>query len=211
MQPPTLHINLIDRLTRPARNVVSAAMSSLGGHSRKAESSPRPSEGWGADRRQRDRRNQERRRDEATLLDAHGSMRAGNPNRCLRVLVEWQSSRGDTAEDFAWVCSRIASWDDARLCSHLTQERVSRLLALKRYDETLELMIRKLTAEPQFRPKTSRETLGVAQLATKSGHTRLARALLSDFAARFKGDARIPAAYALKQRLSAPSVQEKSA
>ena len=73
------------------------------------------------------------------------------------------------------------------------------------------LVIRKMTADPQFRPKTSAETLAVAQLAAKSGHARLARALLADFAARFKGDARIPAAYALKQRLSAAREQEKSA
>jgi hypothetical protein len=195
MQPPSsAQPTFIDRLIRRKRALSDA---------------PSPAAG---ERRQQQRRKDERRRDESILQDAQASLRCGNPNRSLRVLVEWLSERGDQAEDYAWLCSRIASWDDARQINHLTQERVARLLTLKRTDEVLELMVQRLTTDKTFRPKTSADTLKVAQLAARSGHARIAQALLSDFAARFKGDPRIPAAYALKQQLSAPAQhKEKSA
>ena len=196
MQPPSsAQQKLIDRLFfRPARNKddVDAVV--------------------GGERRLRERRKDERRRDEAVLLDAQGSLRCGNPNRSLRVLVEWLESRADAAEDYVWLCSRIAGWGDPRLMNHLIQERIARLLVLKRHDEVLELMVQRLSVDRTLRPKTSAETLTVAQLAARSGHGRVAQALLSDFAARFKGDPRIPVAYALKQQIGAPAhVKEKTA
>jgi hypothetical protein len=195
MQPPSsAQPTFIDRLIRRKRDMTGAKSLAAG------------------ERRQHERRKEERRRDETILHDAQASLRCGNPNRSLRVLVEWLNERGDQAEDYAWLCSRIVSWDDARLINHLTQERIARLLALKRADQVLELMVQRLTTDKTFRPKTSIDTLKVAQLAAQSGHARVAQALLSDFAARFKGDPRIPVAYALKQHLSAPAQhKEKSA
>ena len=196
MQPTSAHPTLIARLTRPFKK-------RLGADAVPATLPGPPGRTGQNDRRRNDRRKDERRRDESVLIDAHGSLRCGNPNRSLRVLVEWLASRGDTAEDYAWLCSRIASWGDARYINHLAQVRISSLLALKRNEEVLELMVQRLTADRTFRPKTSADTLKVAQLAAQSGHSRVSKALLSDFAARFKGDPRIPVAYALKQQLGA--------
>lgn len=207
MQPPSsAQPTFIARLIRPARD----ALSSLSRAKPELPAGKAPV--TGGERRQHERRKDERRRDEAILRDAQASLRCGNPNRSLRVMAEWLHERGDLAEDYAWLCSRIASWDDARLINQLAQERVARLLTLKRADEALELMVQRLSTDRAFRPKTSADTLKIAQLAAQSRHARIALALLSDFAARFKGDPRIPVAYALKQHLSAPAPQkEKSA
>ena len=212
MQPPSVQSKLIDRLIRPARAAMFSALSPF----RKRDDLDARSRLQGRsgqdERRQRDRRKDERRRDEAIVLDAHSSLRCGNPDRSLRVLAEWLQSRGDEAEDYAWLCSRIANWGDPRYICRLTQEWVARLLTLQRTDEVLDVMLQRLTADRTFRPKTSAETLKVAQLAAQSGHARVSLALLSDFAARFKGDPRIPVAYALKLHLSSPaSAKVKSA
>jgi hypothetical protein len=217
MQPPSVQSKLIDRLIRPARAAMFSALSPFRKRDdldAKSGSSPDRRQGRSGqeERRQRDRRKDERRRDEAIVLDAHSSLRCGNPDRSLRVLAEWLEFRGDEAEDYTWLCSRIANWGDPRYICRLTQERVARLLTLKRTDEVLDVMLQRLTADRTFRPKTSAETLKVAQLAAQSGHARVSLALLSDFAARFKGDPRIPVAYALKLHLSSPaSAKAKSA
>jgi hypothetical protein len=142
--------------------------------------------------------------DEAMLLDAHGSMRAGNPDRSWRVITQWLNSRGDEAQDYAWVAARIANWDDAGCVSRLYQERVARLLMLKRTDEVLDVAVRRLASDAHFRPKSAADTLKLAQLAAQGGRLpRLSEVLLEDFAARFKGDPRVAVAEALKRHLIA--------
>jgi hypothetical protein len=142
--------------------------------------------------------------DEAMLLDAHGSMRAGNPGRSWRVLNEWLNSRGDEADDYAWIASKIGAWGDPVYVDRLFQERISRLLTLKRTDEALDVTVRRLSADPRFRPKSSADTLKLAQLAAQGGRLpRLSRLLLSNFASRFKGDPRVTVAEALMRHLNA--------
>jgi hypothetical protein len=56
--------------------------------------------------------------------------------------------------------------------------------------------------DPAFRPKSAADTLSIAQLAARGGgNPRLAKVLLSDFAARFAGDPRVAVAAALAQHL----------
>jgi hypothetical protein len=161
-------------------------------------------ETWASPERSADLKDKEQRREhEAVLLDAYGAMRANNHIRSWQLMADWLKSRGDQPEDYAWLCERTASWDDPRYIKRLTEERVARLLSLKRTGEALDVVSRRLGVDPGFRPKTAADTLTVAQLAARGGGMpRVARTLLSDFAARFEGDPRVAVAAALAQHLS---------
>jgi hypothetical protein len=138
----------------------------------------------------------------AVLLDAHGSMRCGNPSRSWRVLSEWLRSRGDQPEDYAWLFARILNWENGWVISRLTEARVARLLALRRSTEVLDVVAQRLSVDPHFRPCSAADTLNLAQIAARGGAPRISRALLSDFGARFAGDPRVSVSEALKRRLT---------
>jgi hypothetical protein len=139
----------------------------------------------------------------AIILDAHRSLRAHNPLRSWRLLANWIKSRGKRPEDYAWLTSRIADWNDARIAIRLTQERVARLLALERGGEALKVAADRMALDSRFRPRSAADTLVLAQLAARHSAMRpLAAILLSDFALRFKGDLRTALAEKLRQRLS---------
>jgi hypothetical protein len=152
----------------------------------------------------------DRRETEAIVADAHGSLRAHNPLRSWRLLSEWLKSRGDRPEDYAWLTTRIADWNDGRFPTRLTQARVSRLLALERGAEALQITAERMAMDSRFRPRSAADTLILAQLAARNGTLRsIATVLLSDFAVRFKEDPRALLADKLRQRLS-PSKAEAS-
>lgn len=159
---------------------------------------------WASPERTADLKAKEQRREhESMVLEAYGSMRANNHIRSWQLMADWLKSRGDQPEDYAWLCERTASWDDPRYITRLTEERVTRLLALKRTGEALDVVSLRLSADPGFRPKSAADTLTVAQLAARGGGVpRVARTLLCDFAARFEGDPRVAVASALAQHLS---------
>ena len=138
----------------------------------------------------------------AVLWDAHCSMRCGNPARSWRVLSEWLRSRGDQPEDYSWLSSRMQNWEDRRVISQLTEARVGRLLALRRNVEVLDVVRERLSVDPHFRPRSSADTLSLAQIAARGGAQRISRTLLSDFSARFPGDPRVSVSDALKRRLT---------
>jgi uncharacterized membrane protein YGL010W len=134
--------------------------------------------------------------------EAYGLMRAGAHIKSFRMLEEWLKGRGYTPEDYRWLCERTASWDDPRYLTRLTEELVARLLVLKRTGEALDVVGQRLNLDPSFRPKSAADTLSIAQLAARGGGAaRVARILLSDFAARFAGDSQIATAQALKDHL----------
>jgi hypothetical protein len=136
------------------------------------------------------------------LHEAYGLMRAGAHIKSFRMLEEWLQSRGNTPEDYRWLCERTASWDDPRYVTRLTEELIARLLLLKRTGEALDLVGQRLNLDPAFRPKSAADTLSIAQLAARGGGApRVARILLSDFAARFAGDSHLAAAQALKDHV----------
>jgi hypothetical protein len=138
------------------------------------------------------------------VLDAYGLMRADSHIKCWQVLTDWLQSRAFLPEDYRWLCERTATWDDPRYITRLTEDYVGRLLVLKRAGEALDVVSQRLRKDPNFRPKSAAETLDLAQLACRGGGLPgIARALLSDFAARFPGDPRIPVATALSQHLGA--------
>ena len=140
---------------------------------------------------------------EGVVRDAYGSIRAGNPNRTWRVLTDWLKSRGDQAEDYAWLAWRLGAWGDPRHTTRLVEERVARLLALKRMDEALQVLAQRLTVDTRFRPRSSADTLSLAQLAARRGDLpRVAQVLLSDFASRFSGDPRVTVAESLRRHLN---------
>ena len=144
----------------------------------------------------------ELRDDTAMLWDAHCSMRCGNHARSWRVLSEWLRSRGDQPEDYGWLFAHISHWEDRRVISRLTEARVARLLALRRSTEVLDVVTKRLSADPHFRPCSAADTLNLAQIAARGGAQRISRTLLSDFSARFPGDPRVPVSEALKRRLT---------
>jgi hypothetical protein len=151
----------------------------------------------------------ERREDEAMINDAYGSMRASNHVRSWKVLVDWIKSRGDQLEDYAWLSARVASWHDQSYITRLTEGHVARLLGLKRTGEALDVVARRLTVDPRFRPKSAADTLTLAQLAARGGGVpRVARALLSDFAARFEADPRVAVAGSLARHLRSQALSK---
>jgi hypothetical protein len=145
---------------------------------------------------------EEWRRHEKLVLDAYGLMRAGAHIESWQVLCDWLKSRGFSPEDYRWLCERTVKWDDPRYITRLTEDNVARLLALKRTGEALDAVAQRLTLDPSFRPKSAADTLSIAQLAARGGGApRVARILLSDFAARFANDPRVPEAVALRKAL----------
>jgi hypothetical protein len=145
---------------------------------------------------------QAQREHDKVVLDAYGLMRAGSHIKCWQTLTEWLQKRGNTPEDYGWLCERTLSWDDSRYITRLTEDYVSRLLTFKRTGEALDVVGNRLNLDPKFRPKTAADTLTVAQLAARGGGApKVARILLSDFAARFAGDPRVPVADALRSHL----------
>ena len=160
-------------------------------------------ETWVSPERTAELKNKEEwRGHEKLVLDAYGLMRAGAHIKSWQVLFDWLKGRGFSPEDYRWLCERTVKWDDPRYITRLTEDYVARLLVLKRTGEALDAVAQRLTLDPNFRPKTAADTLSVAQLAARGGGApRLARILLSDFAARFAGDPLVATAVALKDHL----------
>jgi hypothetical protein len=156
-------------------------------------------ETWASPERTEAKRNKEDVREhEKLVLDAYGLMRAGAHVKSWQVLAQWLKFRGDTPDDYRWLCEYTVSWGDPRYVTRLTEEHVERLLILKRSGEALDVVAKRLSVDPSFRPKSAADTLSLAQLACQGGGLpRVARALLSDFGARFAGDPRVPVADAL--------------
>jgi hypothetical protein len=139
---------------------------------------------------------------EKLVLDAYSLMRAGSHIKSWQLLSDWLKGRGFSPEDYAWLCERAVKWDDPRYITRLTEEQVARLLVLKRTGEALDVVAQRLNLDPNFRPKSAADTLSIAQLAARGGGMpRIARILLSDFAARFKDDPRASEAGALSAHL----------
>jgi hypothetical protein len=150
---------------------------------------------------ERDRK-AELRENEKLVHEAYGLMRADAHVKCWELMHNWVLSRGNEPHDLGWLAERVASWEDPRYVTRFTEEHLQRLLALQKNSEALKVLERRLTVDPAFRPKTSADTLGLAQLAARGGGApRLARALLSDFATRFPGDPRVGIAESLAQHL----------
>ena len=145
---------------------------------------------------------QTERENDKQVHEAYGLMRAGSHIKSFQMLEDWLKSRGNTPEDYRWLCERTLSWNDPRYVTRLTEEFIARLLALKRTGEALDVVTQRLNLDPNFRPKSAADTLTIAQLAARGGGaSRLARILLSDFEARFAGDPQLPIARALKDHL----------
>jgi hypothetical protein len=166
-------------------------------------------ETWVSPERTQRRLDQEQlRRDDAMVHEAYGLMRADSHLKCWQTLTAWLEARGSQPQDYRWLCERTTSWDDPRYVTRLTEESIERLLVLERTGEALEVVDARLKLDPAFRPKGAADTLRLAQLAARGGGMpRVARALLSDFGARFPGDPRTTAAENLKNHLgsSAPT------
>lgn len=146
---------------------------------------------------------QTQRENDKHVLDAYGLMRAGAHVKSFQMLEDWLKSRGNTPEDYGWLCERTLSWDDPRYVTRLTEQYVARLLTLKRTGEALDVVIQRLNLDPAFRPKSAADTLSIAQLAARGGGaSKVARTLLTDYAARFAGDPRVAAAQALREHLA---------
>jgi hypothetical protein len=135
------------------------------------------------------------------VMQAYGLMRADSHLKCWQTLVDWLKSGGNTPEDYRWLCERVASWEDPRYLTRLTQDRIERLLYLKRTGEALDAAAQRFNLDNAFRPKSAADTLSVARLAALGGKKRLCHALLADFGARFAGDPLISAADALARQV----------
>jgi hypothetical protein len=160
-------------------------------------------EAWASPERVAERQHAQEMKDaERIATEAYGLMRADSHIKSWQLLKDWLSSRGNAAEDYQWLCDRVSRWDDPRYITRLTEERIDRLLTLKRTGEALDVVAQRLGVDQNFRPKTAADTLAIAQMAVSGGGApRVARTLLKDFATRFAGDPRVPAAEALALQL----------
>jgi hypothetical protein len=145
---------------------------------------------------------QELRQSEKEVTEAYGQMRAGSHTQAWQLLQTWLTARGNAPDDYRWLCERVATWDDPRYVTRLTEDYVDRLLTLKRTGEALDVVARRLSQDPSFRPKSAAATLQIARMAAAGGGApRVARILLGDFPARFAGDPSVAAATALARHL----------
>jgi hypothetical protein len=160
-------------------------------------------ETWVSPERTRERlQAQELRQSEKEITEAYGQMRAGSHTQAWQLLQTWLTTRGNAADDYRWLCGRVAAWGDPRYVTRLTEDYVDRLLTLKRTGEALDVVARRLSQDPSFRPKSAAATLQIAQIAAGGGGApRVARILLGDFPARFAGDPGVAAATALARHL----------
>jgi hypothetical protein len=150
------------------------------------------------------RRKQDLRDSEEQITEAYGQMRAGSHTQAWQLLQTWLAARGNAPDEYRWLCARVATWDDPRYLTRLTEDYVDRLLALKRTGEALDVVSARLAHDPSFRPKSAAATLAVARIAAVGGGTpRVARTLLADFPTRFAGDPSVVAATALARHLGA--------
>jgi hypothetical protein len=148
------------------------------------------------------KRAQDLRESDQQITAAYGQVRAGAHTAAWASLQNWLASRGNTPDDYRWLCQRVASWTDPRYITRLTEDHVERLLALKRTGEALDVVARRLDLDPNFRPKTPTATLAIARLAAAGGGVkRIARTLLKDFPTRYPGDPNLPAAAELAAHL----------
>jgi hypothetical protein len=148
-------------------------------------------------------RKAELRLNEKLVLEAYGLMRADAHVKSWQLMHDWVVSRGSEPHDLEWLAERVASWEDSRYATRFTEELIERLVVLKKNSEALKALDRRLAVDPKFRPKSAADTLSLAQLAARGGGApRLARVLLSDFAARFPGDPRVGVADALARHLA---------
>ncbi len=141
------------------------------------------------------------RQAERDVTEAYGKMRAGSHIESWQLLQTWLASRAFAPEDYRWLCEHVASWNDPRYITRLTQDYVDRLLTLKQTGQALDAVTQRLAHDPHFRPKTAAATLQIAQIAVHGGSRRVARALLADFSTRFPGDPTLAAANALTSQL----------
>jgi hypothetical protein len=158
---------------------------------------------WASPERTEERRQaQELRHSENQVTEAYGQMRVGSHSRAWQLLQDWLTARGQSPEDYRWLCGKVVTWGDPRYVTRLTEDYVDRLLVLKRTGEALDVVAARLADDPTFRPKTAVATLQIARIAAAGGGTpRVARALLADYSTRFTGDPSIAAAEALARHL----------
>jgi hypothetical protein len=161
-------------------------------------------EAWASPERVAEReRKQEHRQDEAVITEAYGLMRAASHVKSWEMLQNWLKTRNNSVDAYHWLCGRVELWEDPRYITRLTEEFVERLMHLKRSGEALSVIIARLRKDEGFRPKSAADTLSLAQLAARGGGSpRVARTLLSNFAARFPGDPRTPLANELARHLT---------
>ena len=148
-------------------------------------------------------RKQELRENEKMVTEAYGLMRADAHIKSWELMQNWVAARGNEPHDLGWLCERVSVWNDPRYLVRMSEEHIARLVALKKNSEALAVLSNRLSADPNFRPKSAADTLTLAQFAARGGGApRLARTLLSDFSTRFPGDPRAGIADALAQQLA---------
>jgi hypothetical protein len=163
-------------------------------------------EAWHSPERREERERREDLKKNEQVVDlAFNQTRLGAHANATKILVEWLKSRGNSPEDFRWLCMRLASWSDARHLKHITADYVDRLLQLRRNGEALDLVGQAIRTHPDFRPSSAAKTLTVAQIAARGGYPAIARALLADFATRYAGEPSVAAATSLTREMESGS------
>lgn len=141
------------------------------------------------------------RQSQDTVTEAYGLLRVGAHGKAWALLENWLTSRGNTLEDYRWLCESVASWPDARYANRLTDEFVDRLLVHKRTGEALDVVTKRLRVDASYRPKSAATALQIARLAAHGGGAPgVARTLLRDFATAYAGSPLVETATALAQR-----------
>lgn len=131
----------------------------------------------------------DRDRDRARFADRlFHEYRSGSLTNVLATIQERISACGTPIDEYAWMLERASAWPNPKLAHRLAQDLLPLLLAARRNGEALDVVQRRVSADPGFRPATAGQTITAALLARSAGNTALARLLVSDFEARFPDD-----------------------
>jgi hypothetical protein len=130
----------------------------------------------------------------------YGEARGGNLAAAWDSIERELAARDHAFEFYDWLLERLTRLPSAALAARLAQDYIRRALGHDNARVTV-LARRCLAVDADFRPRSSAETLRVAELARLAGDRATARALLADFDRHFPGDAAAVQAAAMAEQL----------
>jgi hypothetical protein len=124
----------------------------------------------------------------ARFLDrVYGEARGGNLAAAWDSIERELAARDHAFEFYDWLLERLSRLPSAPLAARLAQDYISRALGHDNARVTV-VARRCVSADAHFHPRSSAETLRVAELARLAGDRSTARALLAHFDCHFPGD-----------------------
>ncbi|MGH8231295.1 MAG: hypothetical protein ACRESY_05685, partial [Steroidobacteraceae bacterium] len=140
-------------------------------------------------------------KERSRFLDrVYGEARGGNRAAACDSIERELAVREHAFEFYDWLLERLTRLPSAALAARLAQDYISRALGHDNARVTV-VARRCVSADADFHPRSSAETLRVAELARLAGDRATARALLAQFERHFPGDAAAAQAARMAEQL----------